>query len=541
MSSSVNHSIKLSLFTIFSRILGFVREYFQAFFFGTGAISYAWEIAFLFPGILRNLLVEGGIAQAFIPIYTSVISKGKNSQKEASRAAGAVLVFVFLMMLVVMVLAMLTIPYIFPMITRQSREESSFMIRLGWILLLFMPLASITAILSGIANSHRYFSIPALAPIVMNVGLIFGFLILDKTASPMLHAKTVAWFFVGTGMIQFFILYLYLVHLKISPRFTFPFSHPAVKSTIYIMLPAILSTAVFQINQLIDVIITSYHIPPDAGGLPALRFAQRLMQLPTGIIGVALSTAILPILSYTIQTGKHQESVNEIANSISFSLFLTVPASIGFFFLGEDIINVLFRGGLWDQRSTHLTWEALRFYLLGIPLYSMNKILVAIFFAHKDAKSPLFGMIASTVLNFVLNLIFIRSLGHGGIALSTAIASFVYFLQLVFFLQRKHLIFPFVHIVRFFYRAIPLWFLFTIFLMALNYIMRGVEYKESTSFLIRFLGIENFARWEGFPRIFVGAGGGFIIYMLIAWKMGMKELQFFLSFFKKRLSKRTST
>ncbi len=529
MSSTTRNSLKLSLLTIFSRILGLVRDHFQAVFFGIGPIAFAWEIAMFLPGLLRNLLVEGGIAQTFIPIYTRSLEESK---KQASLAAGVVISVVSIGMTLVMLLVGLASPYILPAMTHQSRDEADFMIRLAWILLLFMPTASLTAILAGVSNAHRHFVIPALSPIIMNVGLLIGFFTLNIEADPEGNARSLAWFFVSTALVQMAIQYVYVWRNRFAPRFSLNIRHPAVMQIFYMMLPAVLSTAIFNVNQLVDVVVASYFIPIEVGAVPALRFAQRLIQLPTGIIGVALSTAILPILSQYIKKGNAGSKEIEVMSAFRFAMFLTVPASLGLFFLGDDIIMLLFYGGQWTEESTLVTWQALRFYLLAIPLYSLNKILISIFFAFKDTKTPLRSMVVSTSCNFVMNISLVHWLAHGGIALSTAITAAIHFLQMMFYLQKKHISLPWEKFRDFLRRSLILWVILGAFLFFVDTYLTELSYHWGSQ-LMQAFGSTQWPRYRIVPKVFIGTGGGLLLYLTAASVLKNKEMQIFSGFFRK--------
>ena len=531
MSSTARNSLKLSFITILSRILGLARDHFQAIFFGTGPIAFAWELAILLPGVLRSVLVEGGVAQAFIPVYASSL---EHSKKEAQRTAGVILSFVFIVMMLCTCLTFWGSPYILRAMTQQSPGESGFMIHLSWILLLFMLPASLTAILAGIANAHQHFVMPALSPIVLNIGLIIGFLSLDIGDDAMGNAGTLAWFFVCSAVFQLLIQYVYVWRKGFAPKLCLDIRHPVVRKIFYMIIPAVLSTAIFHINQLVDVAIASYFIPSETGSVPALRFAQRLVLLPTGIIGVALSTSILPILARCLERGGKGKQ-DEVSDAFHFATFLTLPASLGLFFLGEDIITLLFYGGNWDMHSTQITWEALRYYLLGIPLYSLNKILLSVFFAFRDTKTPLRAMIISISCNFIMNLIFVQTaMQHAGIALSTALSAGIYFVQLLFSLQKKHMALAWLRVEAFLRRSLPLWLALLGFLIVIDlYLSEPLYHLGSELARALELGAEGIPRYRAFVKVLVGMGGGFLLYVCLAIFTKTKEMQVFMNFFKK--------
>ncbi len=544
MSKTTKNSLVLSFITIISRIFGLIRDHFQAIFFGTGPVAFAWEIATLLPGALRTLLVEGGISQAFIPIYSSCLEK---STRDAQKTAGIVISFTFGIMTLVTIIALLVSPFLLPLLTHQEKSETEFLISLNSILILYLVPASLTSILIGISNSHNFFVLPAILPIILNIGMIVGFLTSNLSNPQTQNATSQAWIWMGMSGLQFFIQYIFIWRKGHSPILSLNLKNETVHKMFALMLPAILSNAVFQINQLLDVVIASVFINPEIGAVPAMRFAQRLIQLPTGVIGVALSTAILPILSRQIakiptipasDIKKNKTEIeNEIIGAIEFALFLTVPATLGLFFMGEDIITLIFSGGKWDEKSTLVTWSALKYFLLGIPLYSLNKILSSVFFAHKDTRTPLQSMLVSISVNLGLNLTLVHFMQQSGIALSTSIAAFVQTVQLAYYLKKRHQAISLDALYPFFVRSIPLWIVMTIYLLLIQYFFVNPSHQIG-SYIIKFLHKENLnpidqMSYYIFPKIFLGVGGGLCLYFSHALIKKSKEMQTILGIFKK--------
>ena len=590
MSKTAKKSILLSFITIISRIFGLIRDHFQAIFFGTGPVAFAWEIATLIPGMLRTLLVEGGISQAFIPIYSASL---ENSKKEASKTAGVVIIFVFGLMIIVTICALIISPFIFPLLTHKTPKESEFLIYLNSILILYLVPASLTSVLVGISNSHGFFGLPAILPIILNIGMIIGFITSNINNPQTVNATSQAWIWMGMAGVQFFIQYFYIWRKGDAPILSLNFKNPAIKKIFILMIPAILSNAVFQINQLFDVLIASIFIDPKLGAVPSIRFAQRLIQLPTGIIGVALSTAILPIISKQIANLKNSNNLknfkttenlkksnniktnenlkniksaeniknlktaenlkksnnlinintqtneiqNEILSALQFALFLTIPASLGFFFLGEDIITLIFSGGKWDYQSTLMTWIALKYFILGIPLYSINKILVSVFFAYNDTKTPMKSMLVSTSINLILNLILVHFMAQGGIALSTSIAALAQTLQLSFILNYRNKVLNFTYLKSYFYKMLPIYLIMIIFLIFIKYFSNNISFYIGSK-LLNYLKLYNLNEVDKlsyliFPKVFIGVGGGLFIYFGLSNYFKIKEMNIIKDIFKK--------
>lgn len=537
MSRVARNSLKLSLFTMGSRVLGVVRDHYQAFFLGTGAVSAAWEIAYLLPNMLRNLLADGILAQSFIPVYSKALDI---SEAEGRRVAGLILSFLALSLLIFVSLGVLSFPWILPAMVGKTAAEAALLVDIAQIMFVFILTASLTAILAGMANAHQHFSFPALSPIVLNIVFLCGFaFVLDLEAFSVAENVTrLAWIVVFGGFLQLTLQSVYVVREGWTPRLHFQFKDPALLKVFSLMAPAILGAGLFQLNQLSDVVIASFFIPDDQDAIPALRYSQRLIQLPTGVIGVALSTAILPALARGLRSGQdssapasgqdlgslRQEQARELEGALSFALFLTVPAALGLCFLDQDIINFIYFGGMWDERSTALTALALVFYSLGVPFFSTNRILTSAFFAFQDTRTPVrfLGIIA--VVNFALNMLLVHTFFQSGIAISSVISSALYSILLARYFHRHYLRFSGDRLMRFLLRAAPIWVLFAAGLLALHLFGRSYCYELGDWFSANVGGMEP-VRYRALVVLLVGIGGGGALYFALARLMRLEELR----------------
>lgn len=413
--------------TMLSRVLGLIRDHYQAIFFGTGQVAAFWEIAFMLPNMLRNLLAEGVLSQSFIPIYAQSLCE---SDEAAARTAGSIIGFLSVFLTGVVATGILVFPVFLPIYVGRPLHEISLLLHLSQVLFGFIMAVSLTAIFAGIAQTHERFIVPSFSPILLNLTFIAGFVsLLPFSLSQELNATIQAWVVLGGGVLQLVFQVWYVRHCGWMPKIHINLRDPALRRIFSLMGPAVLGASVFQLNQLMDIALASYFID-DAGAIPALRFAHRLIQLPTGIIGVALSTTILPALTTLIRTGESHRSGEEVVGAIGFALFLTAPAAMGFLFLGPWIIHLLFHGGEWTVNSTQMTWMALQFYAVAIPVYSFNKILTSAFYAYQDTRTPVRILFVTVSVNLAANLVLIHFLKQGGLALSTAISATVNFLLL---------------------------------------------------------------------------------------------------------------
>ena len=542
MSKSARSSLKLTLMTLISRVLGLFRDHFLARFFGTGIIATYWEIAYMLPNMLRNLFAEGILSQAFVPVYSESL---KVSEEKAKKDSGKIILLLSLVLSIIVFLGIMSFPYLLPYYVGKPKEEIGLLILLAQILFGFIAFISLSSIFSGILYTHQKFTIPTLTPIFLNIEFIFTFLVfLVLSHWYKIDVETIAIILAIMVLLGSFLVlafqYYFVKKYGWDPEFEFSlqiFSDPVIKKLFFLVAPAILGASIFQLNQLMDVFLASYFVNVE-GAIPALRFAHRLIQLPTGLIGVAISTTILPIIaSYIRNNESYEKSGEELIYAIRFSLFLTVPATIGLFILAPWIVHFLFSGGLWDLRSTFITLWALQFYVLGIPFYSTNKILTSTYYAFQDTKTPVKILIVVVVMNLLLNILFIPFFQHGGLALSTSLSAFINTVLLFLFLKKKSIIIPYRELLSFFRNIVLLIFVLMVYLYFVDklFYFPLEENRFSLSFLLThdFKQVDVPHRIEALKVLLVGILGSLILYFTLAKIFLKKEFMVILSIFKK--------
>jgi putative peptidoglycan lipid II flippase len=542
MSKSARSSLKLTLMTLISRVLGLFRDHFLARFFGTGIIATYWEIAYMLPNMLRNLFAEGILSQAFVPVYSESL---KVSEEKAKKDSGKIILSLSLVLSIIVFLGIMSFPYLLPYYVGKPKEEIGLLILLAQILFGFIAFISLSSIFSGILYTHQKFTIPTLTPIFLNIEFIFTFLVfLVLSRWYKIDVETIAIILAIMVLLGSFLVlafqYYFVKKYGWDPEFEFSlqiFSNPVIKKLFFLVAPAILGASIFQLNQLMDVFLASYFVNVE-GAIPALRFAHRLIQLPTGLIGVAISTTILPIIaSYIRNNESYEKSGEELIYAIRFSLFLTVPATIGLFILAPWIVHFLFSGGLWDLRSTFITLWALQFYVLGIPFYSTNKILTSTYYAFQDTKTPVKILIVVVVMNLLLNVLFIPFFQHGGLALSTSLSAFINTVLLFLFLKKKSIIIPYRELLSFVRNIVLLIFVLMVYLYFVDklFYFPLEENRFSLSFLLThdFKQVDVPHRIEALKVLLVGILGSLILYFTLAKIFLKKEFMVILSIFKK--------
>ncbi len=537
--------------TMVSRVLGLWRDHFLARFFGTGMISSYWEIAYMFPNMLRNLLAEGILSQSFIPLYSESLKK---SELEGKLSSGKIIGFLSIFFVIFISIMIFLFPLILPLYVGKQKEEIELLIFMSQILFVFIGFISIASVFSGILNTHNSFVIPSLVPIILNLVFIFTFLsILFLNSFIVISIETVAIILSITvvlgSVFTCFFLYFVLKRNRIEPKIQFFYNYwkePIVKKLFSMVLPAIIGASIFQLNQLLDIFLASYLVKVE-GAIPALRFAHRLIQLPTGIIGVAISTTILPVLVQHIRNHvSRRESGMELFYAIRFSLYLTIPATIGLYLLGPWIVHFLFSGGLWNFQSTVITWWCLQFYVLGIPFYSMNKILTSSYYAYQNTKTPVRILFLTISLNLIMNLLLIPILEHGGLALSTSLSSIFNFALLLFFI-RRNLEIPLKEFFYFIKNILSISFVIIIYLLILKIFFTFPFEKELYSFTKSLL-YNDFNKIQSLPSreyslfvLAIGISGSMAIHFLLSKKLLSKEWKVIEEIFSKKLIKNSKT
>ena len=416
-----------------------VRDHFMANFFGTGLVASAFSIAYRLPNMFRNLLAEGTLSQSFMPIFSDYEKQGI---EEARSMTGIVLVFLASCLCIFVLLFMLVSPFVLPLLVGGSEEYQSLVVELSLILFVIILTTSLSSIFMSISNSKKKFFVPALSPILLNLSYICVFLFVFPFFSNEKSKIFALSFGIVSGAILQLVVQGYFVYkLGYFPRFQLQCRHPAIRKIVTLMLPAAIGGSFYQIGLLVDIFLANYiqnHY--NISAVVSLDYAQRLVQLPTGIIGVAISTTILPSLLNSLKENDSHSIQNEIVDSLSFGLFLTLPAAIGMFFASTTILDSIYFGGKWNHASTEITTIPLMIYALAIPFYSCNKILISCYYAHKDTKTPLRIQMYTFTCGILISILLMGMFLHSAIALASLVSTVITFICLLSFLQ-KHGIF----------------------------------------------------------------------------------------------------
>ena len=419
--------------TLCSRILGFIRDVVIARLFGIYIYAEAFVIAFRIPNLFRDFCGEGATNAVFVPVFSEYAVK--HTKEEFWELANVVLNLLLVILMSITLLGVIFSPFIVRLIAPgfvASPEKLETTIRLNRIIFPYILLISLAAYSMGILNSLKHFAAPAFAPCLLNISIIVFALTFGEGIKGLALGVLVG------GVLQLAVqapvLYKKGFRLKLPKRF----NHPAAKSIGALMLPRLLSSSIYQLNNFVDSIFGSLAWIVGEGGVAVLYFSYRLIQLPLGIFSNALSQAILPTFSTQALEENHDRLKHTLFWGLRTTFFVMLPASVGFMVLALPIISTLFGGGRFDINSAKLTANALLFYSIGLCAYGATKMLQSCFFALKDTVTPTKVAAIALIINVALNSILMFPLKIAGLALATSVSGIISFL-ILFALLRKRL------------------------------------------------------------------------------------------------------
>ncbi len=432
-------------YTIISRLLGYLRDVLIAIFLGTNFIADAFFVAFRIPNTFRRLFAEGTFNAAFVPSYTSELSKKTSGSK---LFANEVFNLLFLSLLFLVILAEIFMPVVVGLIAPgfvDNTPKIELAITLTRITFPFLMFVSLSSFFAAILNSHNKFAAASAAPIILNLVLIgillFGNYLNDKIVFYLSYGVSIA------GLLQMIFLYFFVkkfynvkFHLKnkISYKVKFFFKK---------LLPSIFSSGVTQINILVGTIIASFQ----ASAVSYLYYADRIYQINLAIAGIAIGVVVLPQLSKYVQMRKKDKIIQIQNKALELSMFLSLPASVALIIGSEQIISALFGYGSFDQNAVANSARALYYFSLGLPAFALIKVFSTFFFANHDTKTPFYISLVSVIVNILISIFYFRSIGFIIIPIATTISSWFNSILLFIFLKNRDLFqFNQIFLVRFF-------------------------------------------------------------------------------------------
>lgn len=423
--SLVRNSLTIGALTLVSRVLALVRDSLQATYVGAGFASDAFLVAFRLPNMFRAFFAEGAFSAAFVPMFNRKVAEGGDTATglRFAEAALALLFPVLLLFTLAMLVAAGPVTWLLSGgFNHPTPAQFDFAVLLSRITIPYLALISLVSLLGGILNSLDRFWVNAAAPILLNIAMIVGLWFFHgadayETARVQAIAVTVG------GALQLGWLMVACRGAGISLKLRLPKIDADMRALFRLILPAAAGAGAVQINLLVSTALAGRLLDP--GSISYIYYADRLNQLPLGLIGIGLGTVLLPTISRLLNSGKGEEAMETQNRGIELALFLTLPATIAFIVAGESIIRGLFEHGAFTASDTVKCAWALAAFSLGLPSYVLVKVLTPGFYAREDTKTPVRYATLSIGVNLVGNLILIPLIGHVGPPLATAIASCV--------------------------------------------------------------------------------------------------------------------
>ncbi len=405
--------------TLLSRILGFVRDIVIARYFGAGLYSDAFFVAFRIPNIFRRLFAEGSLSISFIPVFSDYLAK--KGKDEAFRLAGSAVRLLSIILVAVTITGIIISPIVVRLIApgfTDDPDKYSLTVSLTRIMFPYIFFICLTALFMGILNVLGNFAAPAFSPVLLNISMITALLFVSPHTGE--SARILAFGVLGGGFLQLMLQVPFIIKKGVSFWNNAGIYHPGLKKIGILMLPAIFGAAVYQINSFIGTILAS--VLPE-GSVSYLYYADRLVQFPLGIFAIAAATAIFPSLSRQASENNMAAVRDTFSYSMSMVLFITLPCMAGLIVLREPIIMLLFKRGEFNIQTVRLTAQALLYYSTGLWAFSTVRIIIPVFYALNDTKTPVRIAVVCLLANIGLSLLLMIPLKHGGLALANSLSS----------------------------------------------------------------------------------------------------------------------
>jgi putative peptidoglycan lipid II flippase len=443
---------QIASLTALSRAFGLVRDIAYSHFFGANQLLDAWIIAFRIPNLSRRLFGEGAASASLIPVYSESLHRDRAS---ASALANTVVTVLFVILAGLVLVGEGGIWLYYGVFART--DETRLVLSLSSVMLPYMVFVCTVAILAGLLNVHRHFAAPAAAPIVLNIFIIGAIIssawLLKLGVRQQLFCVAAA--VLAAGLVQMAMQVRPLHRSGVFIRPAWQVHNEAFKKMLLLMGPMILGLTATQINTLADDLIawwfsgseekgrlfeffgTQVAYPMSRGSVSHLYYAQRLYQLPLGVLGISLATAIFPAMSADVARRDFSALRSTVSKGIRGTIFVAVPASVGLIIVARPLISAAFQHGQFTGSDTDMVIRTLVFYSLGLCGYFAQQILSRAYYSLQDSRTPMFSALAAVFANLLLNLTLIWPLGQGGLACATAVCSYLQVVILVTVLHKR--------------------------------------------------------------------------------------------------------
>ncbi|MCP4685077.1 MAG: murein biosynthesis integral membrane protein MurJ [bacterium] len=419
--------------TAFSRVFGLIREQTMAYFFGVSAATDAFVTAFRIPNLLRDLFAEGALSSAFVPVFKEKLVN--ESDQEAFSLARTVATAILLVVGGIVLLGMVATPLIIFISAKGFAADPAkfeLTVSLTRLMFVYLLLVSLSALVMGMLNSFGRFGIPAVAPAVFNLGIIFSVVVLYGVLEVPVYALAIGVLVGGVG--QLVVQLPSLVKIGFRFRLRFNFLDEGLKRVVKLFMPMVLGMSAGRINIIVNTLLASFLID---GSITYLNYSYRLMHFPLGVFAVALGTVALPRASETAVRGDMDELGRTFSQTLGLNFFVILPSAAFLAMVGPDIVELVYRWGAFSKVDTANTALALLHYSYGLIGFAAVRVTVPIFYALKDSALPAKLSVVSVVLNIALYFPLIEILDFAGLAAATSVAGLVNISLLLYFLPSR--------------------------------------------------------------------------------------------------------
>ncbi|MBK6412146.1 murein biosynthesis integral membrane protein MurJ [Sphingopyxis sp.] len=440
MSSLIKNVGTIGGLTMVSRVFGFARDMLLARVLGAGLAADAFQLAFTLPNTFRRLFAEGAFSVAFVPMYSRALH-GEGGEDAAAKFADDVLSVFLWVLLAFSGVMMIAMPGIVWLLARDFQDvpgKFELAVLLSRVTFPYLALISLVAMLSGLLNARSRFAPGAFAPVLLNIvligGISAGWWLRGDSGDDRIVATALAISVSLAGVAQLAYLWWAVRRAGLKLRWRLPKMTPQVRKLGMLILPATFGAGIYQISQFVD---TFFATSLPQGSLTLLKLADRLNQMPLGIVGIALGTAILPMLSRHIHSGDAREAQRLQANAFEIATLLTLPAAAALAICAPAFVTAFFVGGKFTDADGEIMAQIVAALVAGLPAYVIIKILNPGFFAREDMRTPVWTALAALTVNIAINLYVVQRYGIVGLAAATAVSASFNCVLLYIMLHRR--------------------------------------------------------------------------------------------------------
>ncbi len=506
--SLLKSSAVVASMTLLSRVFGFVRDMMIAFYLGAGAQTDAFLVAFKLPNFMRRLFAEGAFNSAFLPMFAGMLKT--DGEDKAINFASEAYSYLLAILIVVVAVSIMFMPHLMWFLApgfQDNPEKYDLTVTLTRIAFPYLIFISLVCLLGGVLNSFEKFAAVAATPILLNSCMILSVILFSPHIGAV-YALTYS--VIASGVLQLAWLAYFCKRLGVMPRLRRPRLTPQVKKLLVIIGPAALGSGVTQINSMVDMMIASLF--DDA--VSFLYYAERVYELPLGVIGIAVATALLPMLSKHIRAGEMNSAIRSTNQAIMLVMFFGLPATGALIAIADPIVRVLFEHGEFNRADRLAVTPALIAFACGLPAFLLVKIFSASFFSAQDTKTPVQIAVVAVTTNIVLNLILMQFYEHVGLAMATSIAGWVNAIMLGVILYRRRMMLPDRRLIVFHARVLLCVGIMVTFLLVAEHVLHG--WLHESSHLHKYLAI----------TLLVGGGGGvYVVSVLLTRAVRLSEVK----------------